>query len=76
MRFSLSWKAYCFNDAADRERWHRHSEDLKLETVLDTLCDDLRERGRLNGARPPNRELAELLVNEYIHFPTPQIDES
>ncbi len=76
MRFSLSWKAYCFNDAADRERWHRHSEDLKLETVLDTLCDDLRERGRLDGARPPNRELAELLVNEYIEFPSPQIDES
>ena len=72
MRFSISWKAYCFNDEADRDRWRSHSEDLSVDGVLDTLCADLRERDRLGDARLPNRELAELLVDEYIHFPAPQ----
>jgi len=76
MRFSISWKAYCFADAADRERWHTHSEDLAIEDVLDTLCADLRERGRLAEGRPPNRELAELLVDEYVQFPGVQPDEA
>ena len=71
MRFSISWKAYCFTDNADKERWHTHSEDLDVETVLDTLCADLRERGRLQDGRPSNRELAEILVDEYINFPKP-----
>ena len=72
MRFSVSWKAYCFNDDADRARWRGHSEDLAIDTVLDTLCADLRERGRLQDERPPNKELAEILVDEYIRFPKPQ----
>lgn len=72
MRFSISWKAYCFNDEADRDRWHRHSEDLGMDSVLDRLCADLRERGRLQDKRPANKELAEILVDEYIRFPKPQ----
>ena len=72
MRFSISWKAYCFSDEAERERWRAHNEDLAVEDVFDTLCADLRERGRLSAGRPPNRELAELLVDEYIRFPEPQ----
>ena len=39
--------------------------------MLDTLCDDLRKRGRLGDERPPNRELAEVLVDEYVKFPPP-----
>ena len=69
MRFSISWKAYCFRDQAEREAWKQGSSVLALESVLDTLCADLRERGRLGDARPPNRELAELLVDEYVKFP-------
>jgi len=72
MRFSVSWKAYCFRDLAERDAWRSHEEDLEIETVLDRLCDDLRERGRLDGSRPGNRELAETLVDEYIHFPEPK----
>ncbi len=72
MRFSISWKAYCFEDEAARVRWSEHSEDLDIENVLDTLCDDLRKRGRLGEGRPTNRELAELLVDEYISFPKPE----
>jgi hypothetical protein len=69
MRFSISWKAYCFRDAAERAAWRDHSRDLDAETVLDTLCDDLRARGRIRDRRPSNRELAEILVDEYVKFP-------
>jgi hypothetical protein len=69
MRFSVSWKAYCFRNETERDAWKSGSDDLSIDVVLDTLCDDLRDRGRLGDQRPPNRELAELLVDEYIDFP-------
>jgi len=72
MRFSISWKAYCFRDEAERRAWREHSGDLSLESVLDILCGDLRERGRIGDERPPSRELAEILVDEYVRFPVPE----
>lgn len=71
MRFSISWKAYCFRDEAERRAWRDHSDDVDPDTLLGTLCDDLRERGRIGDERPPNRELAEILVDEYVRFPPP-----
>ena len=71
MRFSISWKAYCFRDEAERDAWREHSADLDATTVLDTLCNDLRTRGRIGAERPSNRELAETLVDEYVKFPPP-----
>ena len=73
MRFSISWKAYCFRDEAERHAWRTHANDLDIDTVLDTLCADLRERGRIQDTRPPNRELAEILVDEYVKFPRPSV---
>jgi hypothetical protein len=73
MRFSISWKAYCFRDEAERETWKAGSSDLSIDVVLDTLCSDLQERGRLGDTRPPNRELAEILVDEYVKFPPPSV---
>jgi len=69
MRFSVSWKAYCFEDEAERRVWADHRDDLAIDGVLDTLVGDLRERGRIEGERPTLRELALLLVDEYIRFP-------
>jgi len=71
MRFSISWKAYCFRREADRDVWHRHTRDLDVDAVLETLCADLRKRGRIADARPANREIAEILVDEYVKFPPP-----
>ena len=71
MRFSISWKAYCFRDETEREKWRTGSDALTIDAVIDALCADLRARGRLGDARPPNRELAELLVDEYVTFPAP-----
>lgn len=71
MRFSISWKAYCFEDEAERRAWFEHADDLALEAILATLEADLRERGALEGERPPQREFARLLVEQYITFPKP-----
>ena len=69
MRFSISWKAYCFADAAERRAWRDHTDDLALDTILDRLVDDLRARGRLTGDRPAPTDLALLIIDEYIKFP-------
>ena len=69
LRFSISWKAYCFADAAERRAWAEHSDDLALDTILDRLVADLRARGRLT-TRPDPTDLALLLIDEYIKFPT------
>lgn len=71
MRFSISWKAYCFRSEDERRAWRSGADDLTIDAVLDRLCADLRERGRIDDERPPNRELAEILVAEYVKFPAP-----
>ncbi|MEO8602839.1 MAG: hypothetical protein ABI629_09700 [bacterium] len=72
LRFSVSWKAYCFADDAERQAWRSHRDDLALEPILDRLIDDLRARGRLTGAPPPLTDLALLLIEEYVRFPPAQ----
>lgn len=69
LRFSVSWKAYCFADPAERDAWRAHSADLELDAILDTLVADLRARGRLTGDRPAPTDLALQLIEEYIRFP-------
>ena len=71
LRFSVSWKAYCFADDAERRDWADHADDLTLEVILGRLEDDLRERGDLIGDRPEPREFATMLIREYIRFPQP-----
>ena len=71
LRFSISWKAYCFTDDAERRAWQEHSDDLELDEILDRLVDDLRQRERLHGERPGATDLALLLIDEYIKFPPP-----
>lgn len=73
VRLSISWKAYCFTNVDERDAWLTNTDDLSLETILDTLVDDLVERGRLTAGegRPPDAELGRLLINEYVTFPTP-----
>lgn len=72
LRFSVSWKAYCFSDEAERESWREQRDAVGLGFVLDTLDRDLRERGVLAGEAPMRRELAKLLVDTYIRFPKPE----
>lgn len=69
LRFSVSWKAYCFRDEAEQKMWREHTDDLSVDFILDRLEADLRERGALAGPRPDQRTFAELLVASYIRFP-------
>jgi hypothetical protein len=73
IRLSISWKAYCFTDADERDAWRTNTDDLSLDTILDTLIDDLVARGRLGAGdeRPADAELGRMLINEYVKFPTP-----
>jgi len=72
IRYSVSWKGYCFADDDERKAWSEHSDDLSLDYILDTLEADLRSRGRLDGERPADVEFAKLLIDEYVKFPSPQ----
>lgn len=71
VRFSVSWKAYCYEDEGERRRAEEHEDDLALPAILERLEADLRSRGRLPGPRPPDGELALLLIDEYVCFPEP-----
>jgi hypothetical protein len=69
LRFSVSWKAYCFEDEHEQRTWRDHADDLTLDAVVDRLVDDLRARGRIEGDMPGNPDLALLIIDEYIRFP-------
>jgi len=71
LRLSVSWKAYCFADEAERSAWHDHTDDLALDPILDRLVADLTARGHLVGERPPDADLGRLLIDTYIRFPAP-----
>jgi hypothetical protein len=65
LRYSASWKAYCFADDAERDAWSSHADDLTLDVILSTLLDDL-------GVDRPesDTELGKLLIDRYITFPS------
>jgi hypothetical protein len=69
LRFSVSWKAYCYADEAERRLVDGHGDDLALPFILDALDRDLRTRGVLTGPRPKDVEFAHLLIDTYIRFP-------
>jgi hypothetical protein len=71
LRFSISWKAYCFVDEHERRTWRDHADDLTLDVVIGRLVRDLRDRGRIPGEIPTDRDLALLVIDEYIRFPEP-----
>jgi hypothetical protein len=71
LRFSISWKAYCFADEAERRAWFEHRGDLSLETVLDRLLGDLRKRGAVGTSRPPDGDLVDTIIDTYVRYPAP-----
>jgi hypothetical protein len=71
LRFSVSWKAYCYRDEDEERTVREHGDDLTRERVIETLVSDLRRRGRIEGAVPSDTELAVAIIDEYIVFPPP-----
>jgi hypothetical protein len=74
IRFSVSWKAYCYADDAERRAVEEHTDDLTRERIVDTLVRDLRARGRLGDELPDETELALVMIDEYVHFPPTRPD--
>ena len=52
IRFSVSWKAYCFADEDERDAWRTHADDLDLDVILG------RARHRPAGPRRAHRRRA------------------
>ena len=73
IRFSVSLKAYCYTDEAERRMVEEHTDDLTRARIMDTLLADLRRRGRLGDTLPGGTDLALLMIDEYIRFPAPAI---
>jgi hypothetical protein len=71
LRFSVSWKAYCFVDEDEQATWRTNADDLTLDVVLGSLLTDLREHGVLQGDPPEDPDLSRLLVESYVRFPAP-----
>ena len=73
IRYSVSWKAYCFADEDERVAWAGHADDLTLDAILERLVADLCERGRLDSPDHglADAELGKLLIDEYVRFPAP-----
>ena len=69
LRYSISWKAYCFKDEAEKATWSDQSDDLTLDRILNVLEAALRSRGVLTTQRPDPTRFAQMLVNEFIRFP-------
>ena len=69
LRFSVSWKAYCFRDAHERDTWRDHRDDLTPDVILDRLIDDLRSRDRVAADVARDGALGHLLIDEYVTFP-------
>jgi hypothetical protein len=69
LRFSISWKAYCFADAAERQAWAEHGDDLSVDAVVARLVADLRARGLVGDDVPRGTALVDLLIDTYVHYP-------
>jgi hypothetical protein len=73
IRFSITWKAYCFADAAERRAWADHSDDIRPADALKRLAEELERRGK-PGRRQPAQELIRSLVSEFVRFPPLESD--
>lgn len=69
VRYSISWKAYCFADADSYRTWLEHSDDLPLHDIVPILAE-------VSGASAADDELSEeemaaRFIDELIPFPFP-----
>ena len=69
LRYSISWKAYCFKDEAEQQQWQNGDDELSLEFILDTLEKELHTRGVITGDRPNPTDFALQLVGTFVQFP-------
>jgi hypothetical protein len=69
LRFSVSWKGYCFADEAERDLWRDHTDELTIDTIVDRLVADLVERDLAAPDPARDRDLGLLLIDTYVRYP-------
>jgi hypothetical protein len=69
LRLSVSWKAYCFVDEAERSTWRDRADDLAYDTVVARLVEDLHERGVVAADPAHDRDLGLAMIDTYVRFP-------
>lgn len=69
LRFSVSWKAYCFADEAARTTWLDHADDLTEQEIVDRLVADLAAHGVVASDVARDRDLGLTFIEHYVHFP-------
>ncbi len=69
LRFSVSWKAYCFDDAAARDAWRDGTDDLDEDAIVDVLVADLAARGLADPDVARDSDLGLRLIDTYVRFP-------
>ncbi len=70
LRLSVSWKAYCFADDADRDAWRNHRDDLRVDVVIDTLVADLVTHGLVEADRARDGALGLMMIETYVRYPS------
>ncbi len=65
VRLSLQWKAWLFDDEADKAS----KTPLTMEVATERLVEELRARGALTGERPDDTDLALLMIDTFIDLP-------
>jgi hypothetical protein len=72
LRISIVYRARCFRDKAEAEKFRTNADTLTLESILDTLKRDLVKRGYLSeGQSIESYELGLLLLRVYMRYPLP-----
>jgi hypothetical protein len=69
LRLSVSWKAYCFADEAERTAWRERTDDLDHDSVIARLVADLETRGVVEPGAPHDRALGVAMIDTYVQFP-------
>jgi len=73
IRYTISWKAYCFPDENSRQTWIDHTDDLRLDEIIPMLTELLCDRGELPGPEHglSEVELGAVIIDALIPFPAP-----
>lgn len=72
LRISIVYRARCFRDKAEADKFRANTDPLTLESILDTLKRDLVKRGYLSeGQQIAPYDLGLLLLRAYVRYPLP-----
>ncbi len=70
VRISISWKAYCFDDAQAASDFESARATLTIEEIERRLFADLRDRGLIGATETPHLpDIVDLLIDTYQRFP-------